>query len=95
VNGRRIALAERSVRPIEAMNHYQKLAIVLVRCAGAGAVALGVLGFVYGAALVARGTSLSPDQAERFGSSVWYVVFGLVLFLLARPLGRLLGRRLE
>lgn len=77
------------------MNHYQKVAIVLVRGAGAAAVAVGLLGFVYGTALVARGTSLSPEQAERFGSSVWYIVFGLVLFLLGRPLGRLLGRGLD
>jgi len=77
------------------MNHYQKIATVLVRAAGAAAAAVGVLGFVYGTVLVARGTSLSPDQAERYGSSVWYVVFGLMLFLLARPLGRLLGRGLD
>jgi hypothetical protein len=77
------------------MNHYQKLAIVLIRFAGCAAVAVGLLGFVYGAALMARGASLSPEQAERFGSSAWYVVFGLILFLLGRPLGRLLGRGLD
>lgn len=78
-----------------AMNHYQKIAIVLVRTAGAAAAAVGMLGFVYGTTLVMRGAPLSPDQAERYGSSVWYVVFGLVLFLVARPLGRLLGRGLD
>ena len=77
------------------MNHYQKLATVLIRCAAAGSIALGLLGLIYGAALVARGASLSPEQAERFGSSPWYVFFGLLLFFLGRPLGRLLGRGLD
>lgn len=77
------------------MNHYQKLAIVLVRGAGMFAVALGLFGFLYGTALIVRGASLTPEQAERFGSSVWYVIFGIVLFLLGPPLGRLLGRGLE
>ncbi len=77
------------------MNHYQKVAIVLIRAAGITAVALGVFGFLYGAGLLARGASLTAEQADRFGGSVWYVVFGLALYLLGRPLGRLVGRGLD
>ena len=77
------------------MNHYQKIAILLVRFAGAGSIAVGFLGFIYGAVLVARRVTLSPEQTERFGSSIWYIVFGLIIFFLARPVGRLLGRGLD
>jgi hypothetical protein len=77
------------------VNHYQKIATVLVRGAGITALALGLLGLLYGAVLQARGVSLTVEQAERFGSSVWYVMFGLILFVLGRPLGRLLGRELD
>jgi hypothetical protein len=36
-------------------------------------------------------------QAERrlVAGSTWYLAFGVVMFLLARPVGRLLGRGLE
>ena len=77
------------------MSHYQKLATMLVRGAGIAALALGLLGLIYGAVLHARGVSLTAEQAERFGASVWYVVIGLLLFLLGRPLGRLIGRGLD
>ncbi len=77
------------------MNHYQKLATVLVRCVGGLSATLGALGLLYGAALRAQGVPFSPDQAERFGASFWYIVVGIVVFLLARPIGRLLGRGLE
>jgi hypothetical protein len=76
------------------MNHYQKLAVLLVRCAGAAIAALGLFGAIYGF-VVSVGAELRPDQAERFHASFWYVLFGLVLFLLGRPLGRWLGRGLE
>ena len=83
------------VRPTESMNHYQEVATVLIRAAGVAAVALGVFGFLYGMALVARGTHLTPEQEDRFGGSVGYVVFGIALYLLGRPLGRLAGRGLD
>jgi len=77
------------------MNHYQKVATVLIGAAGVSAVALGVFGFLYGVALMVRGAHLTPEQADRFGGSVGYVVFGAVLYLLGRPLGRLVGRGLD
>ena len=77
------------------MNHYQKLATVLIRGAGITSVALGVLGFLYGVVLVTRGTTLTPEQADRLSGSVWYAVLGLILYVLGRPLGRLIGRGLD
>jgi len=77
------------------MNHYQKLATVLVRGAGLGMVALGLFGLVYGMAFIASGTALSPAQMERFRAGLWWSVFGAVLFVLGRPLGRLLGHKIE
>ena len=77
------------------MNHYQKVATVLIRAAGVTTVALGVFGLLYGMGLMSRGVHLTAEQADRFGASVWYVVFGVVLYLLGRPLGRLVGRGLD
>jgi hypothetical protein len=76
------------------MNHYQKVGTVLIRAAGIATAALGVFGFLYGVGLMVRGIQLTAEQADRFGGSVWYVVFGVVLYLLGRPLGRLVGRGL-
>jgi hypothetical protein len=47
------------------------------------------------AVLHSRGASLTADQLERWGGSIWYAGFGLVMFLLGRPLGRLVGRGLD
>jgi hypothetical protein len=76
------------------MNHYQKLATVLVRGAGMATTALGLLGALYGAFFIARG-GLTPNAAERFYASFWYVVAGIVVFALGRHVGRLLGRGLD
>ena len=77
------------------MGHYQRLAVFLVRCFAMAMAALGVFGAVYGMMLLAFGTAPRPDQTERLYASFWYVLFGLVLFLLGRPLGRLLGGGLD
>lgn len=58
-------------------------------------VTLGLFGLAYGVSFLARGTSFTLDQAQRFGASFWWILAGFVLFLLGPPLGRLLGRRLE
>jgi hypothetical protein len=77
------------------MNHYQKLAVLLIRCGGTAMGALGLFGSVYGTVLRGVGMEFRPDQAERYYASFWYVAFGLVLFLLGRPLGRRLGGGLD
>jgi hypothetical protein len=77
------------------MNHYQKLATVLVRASGMAMAVLGLFGLAYGVTFLARGASFSPDQSQRFNAGFWWLALGLILLLLARPLGRLLGRKLE
>jgi len=77
------------------MNHFQKLATVLVRVAGLANAVLGVLGLAYGAVQRASGRTLTPDEIERWGASFYWILLGVMLFLLARPLGRLLGRGLD
>jgi len=77
------------------MNHYQKTAVLLVRCAATGAAGIGLLGVAYGTALQARGMVFRGDQLERLYAGYWYALVGIVLFLLAGPIGRLLGRGLE
>ena len=77
------------------MNHYQKIAILLVRFAATIALALGVMGLLYGAALSTYGSPMTDQQSERWIGSVWYVGFGVGLFFASAPLGRFLGRGLE
>jgi hypothetical protein len=77
------------------MNHYQKLATVLVRASGMAMGVLGLFGLVYGVVFLARGATFSLDQSQRFSAGFWWLGLGLILFLLGRPLGRLLGRKLE
>ena len=66
------------------MNHYQKLATLLVRCAGMMALGFGLTGFVYGSVRLIRGTPFTPDQVT---ISFWYVLVGIVIFVAGRPLG--------
>jgi hypothetical protein len=77
------------------MNHYQKLATFLLRLAGTGIAALGLLGLAYGGSLLARGTSFSAYDWQRFNAGFWYLLGGSLLGLLGRPIGRLLGRNLD
>jgi len=77
------------------MNHYQKLATVAVRAAGISVAALGFVGLIYASTFLARGVSFTPLEAQRFIASFWYIGVGILVFVLGRQVGRLLGRGLE
>jgi hypothetical protein len=77
------------------MNHYQKVAILLVRLTAIIVFALGLMGLFYGAALSTYGAPMTDQQSERWIGSFWYIGFGVALFFGSRPLGRFLGRGLE
>jgi hypothetical protein len=77
------------------MNHYQRIAILLVRLTATIVFALGLMGLFYGAALSTYGAAMTEQQSERWIGSFWYIGFGLAIFVVSRPLGRFLGRGLE
>jgi hypothetical protein len=77
------------------MNHYQRMAILLVRLMATVAIVLGLLGLLYGAVLLTYGPPFTAQQSERWVASLWYIGLGLALFVGSRPLGRFLGRGLE
>ena len=73
------------------MNHYQKLATVMLRLVTFVILFIGVMGLLY---------SMFPSQmpsSERDGrlfSSVGFTVFGLIGFFVSPALGRLIGKDL-
>jgi hypothetical protein len=75
------------------MNAHQKTGILVIRLAALLAVVLGCLGLIYWAAVV---LGLAPPSSRAsLGVSACWILGGLALWILSRPLGRLLGRGLE
>ena len=77
------------------LSHYEKLGVLVLRLVAVVAAGLGLLGLAYHSLVSAAGSALSAEAQERFAGSIWYLGGGILLFVLSRPLGRLLGRRLE
>lgn len=73
------------------MNHYQKLAIVVIRVIGCCTAIFGLIGLTYGLAL-----NVFRHEAAGiyFYSSLGYGLSGLVLFALSKPLAALIARKL-
>ncbi|MGI4787424.1 MAG: hypothetical protein ACRYFS_01095 [Janthinobacterium lividum] len=71
------------------MNHYQKLATLVLRLVTFVFVLLGLMGMFY--YLIAPH---SEDSGGRFLSSIGFTVFGLIGFFLSPLLGRLIGKDL-
>ena len=77
------------------MSHYQKLATLLIRFAAFLFVLFGLMGLLFGLYARLISGSLSPEFQERLTSSVLYLIGGVILFALARLLGKVVGRHLE
>jgi len=78
------------------MNAYQKTAIFILRIAGCVLVVVGVMGLIYVIAAVrATGQGPNTDSSDRLVASLVWLGGGLVMLLLSKPIGRLLGRGLE
>ncbi len=77
------------------MNHYSKLAIVVLRLTGIILFLLGAMGLLYRGLAAISGMELTPELQERLVGGVWYVLAGVALFVLSRRLGKLIGRGLD
>ena len=77
------------------MSHYQKLATLLIRFAAFLLVLFGLMGLLFGLYARLISEALSPEFQERLTSSVLYLIGGVILFALARLLGKVVGRNLE
>ena len=77
------------------MSHYQKLATLLIRFAAFLLVLFGLMGLLFGLYARLISGTLSPEFQERLTSSVLYLIGGVILFVLARLLGKVVGRNLE
>jgi hypothetical protein len=73
--------------------NYVKLAVVLVRTWAAVWIGFAVMGLAwYGLAALKGSEAVGPSPEDRLAGSVWYLLFGGLLFLLSRPVARLLSK---
>ena len=77
------------------MNSYQKAGAFIARLVGGVAAMAGAMGPVYVAASKAVGQEVPEYAAERWLGSLLWLAFGLLLIVLAKPIGRLTGRGLQ
>lgn len=77
------------------MTQFEKLGTFAVRLIALVSVGLGVVGLAFYAVAHAVGTTMSPEVEQQTKGGVWWVIFGVLFFVLSRPLGRILGRGLE
>ncbi len=79
---------------IDQMNHYQKLAVLLIRFVGSVCTLIGILGLLYAAIIFLAFNRLVPGY-ERWPASILYALVGIVIYRLSPLLGKALGRGLE
>ena len=77
------------------MNHYQKLAALLIRLLGAVLAVVGMMGPVYVGFLVALGNDVPEYGTERWAGSVVWATGGVLLIVFSQKLGGLFGRGLD
>ena len=74
------------------MSHYQKIAIVALRVVACCVSVFGLLGTAYGLVIIRFDREAAGVY---FYSSLVYVLAGIVLFLLSRPLAALIAKGLS
>ena len=77
------------------MNSYQKFAVFLIRVTGVVVAVRAIVGPVQVGLLRLLGVRGYDYPTERWLASLFWGVGGIVLVLLAKPIGRFLGRGLE
>jgi hypothetical protein len=77
------------------MNDRQKLAALLIRMVGGGWAGLIILGFAMRLVEASLGVPVQEYPTHTILGNVFYIVGGVILVWLAKPLGRLLGKGLE
>lgn len=78
----------------ENSNNNTQLGTLLIRFFAVVMVALGILGLVYAAFLFSVFSTLRPDAFERFLSSFFYLIGGVVIYRYSRNIGRYITRNL-
>ena len=77
------------------MNHYEKLAVFIIRLASLSAVLYGLMWLISAISVMSISNFFfDPVSATWIKSSVLWLVFGVVGFALSKPLGRLIGKDL-
>jgi len=80
------------------MGHYAKLAAMIIRVLGVIIALIGVMGFIYWGLAGLFLAQVSPErmvQGARVLSSTVFILVGAIVFVLGRPLGRLIGKGLD
>jgi low temperature requirement protein LtrA len=76
------------------MNHYQKLGVVAARAFGVFLLIGGLL-FLFSAAMVSDVDAARGTRTEYLGISVLELIGAIVVFRLAKRVGRWIGRDLD
>ncbi len=77
------------------MNAYQKVATLLLRLVGLVVLVIGAAGICWVGLMGALGFEVPTYPSSRYASSLFWIVGGLVLTLISKPLGRVLGHGLD
>jgi hypothetical protein len=76
------------------MNRYQIFSVFIIRLLGGLSFLVGVLGVSAISIHQIYPTSVQSGF-QKLPSEIFYTLFGIVLYLVSKPIGRLLGRDLE
>jgi hypothetical protein len=79
---------------ITRMNVFQKISTVIIRFAGVAMIVVAVIGFIYVAWLTLLGKSGEVPMERIISSGIWLFI-GVVLFISAPLIGRLIGLGLD
>jgi hypothetical protein len=77
------------------MTEHQKLAALILRIIGAGWTVLIIIGLSMIGIESALGVQVRHYPTHTIIGNITYIVMGVLLVLLSKPLGKLLGRGLE
>ncbi len=80
------------------MNHYSKLAVVIIRVLGALLVLTGIMGVMYCLLAGLLLDKTSPDlayQSSRVLSAGIFMAIGILVYVAGKPIGKLVGKGLD
>ncbi len=77
------------------MTHYQKIAALLIRILCLIGFLFSLIGFGYSILFRLSENSYSVQAAESFYASIFYFIFSLILFVLSKPMAKLLCKGID
>jgi hypothetical protein len=77
------------------MTHYQKLTAILIRICCLVGFLFSFIGFGYSILFRLGEKAYSVQAAESFYASIFYFLFSLILFVLSKPLAKLLCKGID